>query len=260
MPTPKTIIVTGASRGLGAAAARIAARMGAQVALTARSESGLAAQVAQIEAAGGRALAIPGDIGEETTCTRIVEQTLAHFGQIDALINNAAILEPVKRLSQTTSAEWEHNLRINLLSVVMLTASALPALRERAGRVINVSSGAAVKTITGWSAYCVSKAALNHYTRMLAAEEPAITALAVRPGQIDTDMQTAVREKGGEGRMAPEQYAAFVESHATGQLLAPKQPGSALAALALHAPNDWSGDFVGWNDERVAALVAAHSG
>jgi len=144
-----------------------------------------------------------------------------------------------------------------LFGPVMLTQAALPHLRQRAGRVINVSSGAAVKVIQGWGAYCVAKAALNHFTRVLAEEEPAITAIALRPGKVDTAMQETIRKEGAGG-MTASAHAGFVEAHARGELLPPEQPGRALAVLALHGPREWSGEFISWDEEKLQLLVEKH--
>jgi NAD(P)-dependent dehydrogenase (short-subunit alcohol dehydrogenase family) len=130
----------------------------------------------------------------------------------------------------------------------------LPFLRENLGRVINVSSGAAVRAIAGSAGYCVSKAALNQFNKVLAAEEDEITAIAVRPGVVDTPMQTLVRAEGQTG-MPQEVHKAFVRYHEKGELLPPEVPGHTIAVLALHAPNEWSGEFLSWDEDRVQKLV-----
>ncbi|MBN1964739.1 MAG: SDR family NAD(P)-dependent oxidoreductase [Anaerolineae bacterium] len=250
-----TLIITGASRGLGTAVARIAAQLGAAVVLGARTESVLHAVALSITAAGGQALAVPADVADPADCQRLVARTLARFGRIDALVNNAAMLEPVSRLDTVEAGAWEHLMRVNVTGPLQLTQAALPALRDSGGRVINVSSGAAIHPKAGWGAYCTSKAALNTLTSVLAVEEPAITVLAVRPGIIDTAMQAAIRAQ-GVGVMSEADYARFVGHYTAGELLPPEQPGRALAVLALHAPHEWSGEFIQWNEARVEALVA----
>jgi NAD(P)-dependent dehydrogenase (short-subunit alcohol dehydrogenase family) len=120
--------------------------------------------------------------------------------------------------------------------------------------VINISSGAAVGAVSGWGAYCVSKAAINMFTEMIAAEEDDVAAIALRPGVVDTEMQATIREAGGEG-MPDEVHARFVRYHRQGELLPPEAPGCAAAVLAFHAPHEWSGEFMSWNEERVQSLV-----
>jgi NAD(P)-dependent dehydrogenase (short-subunit alcohol dehydrogenase family) len=179
---------------------------------------------------------------------------MAHFGRIDGVINNAGIVEPIAAVAVGDSAGWERNLMINLLAPMQLVQTALPYLRESEGRVINVSSGAAVNAVSGWAVYCAAKAGLNHFTRVLAKEEPVITALAVRPGIVDTEMQATIRREGERGMPAGD-HQRFVGYHEGGELLPPERPGRALAALALFAPVAWSGEFLAWDEERVEALV-----
>lgn len=256
MSDPQTIIVTGASRGLGAATARILAQMGARVVVTARSAVPLDALTEEIRAAGGSAFAVAGDITAPNTSQRIVAAAMEQFGCVDAVVNNAGMLIPLARLENADSEAWLRNLNVNIIGPLLLTREALPHLREAKGRVINVSSGAAVKAITGWGAYCVSKAALNHFNLMLAHEEPAITAIALRPGMIDTTMQGTLREKGAS-QMDDDTHARFVRYYEEGELNPPELPGRAAALLALHAPHAWSGEFITWDEARVTALADA---
>ncbi|HEX6304359.1 MAG TPA: SDR family NAD(P)-dependent oxidoreductase, partial [Anaerolineales bacterium] len=184
--TEPTLIITGASRGLGAATAKIAAQLGANVIINARSEEDLAAMAQEIQDSGGRALGVAGDVSRIEDCWRLVNKALRQYGQVDAIINNAGIIDPMATIAESDPHTWKENIAINLLGPVYLTQAALPHLRKQNGRVINVSSGAAVKVVEGWSAYCSAKAALNHFNRILASEEDAITAIAFRPGAIDT--------------------------------------------------------------------------
>ncbi len=252
--TEKTIIITGASRGLGAAAARIAAEMGANVVLNARTEGALDAVVTSIRAEGGAALAIPGDVSTPEDCRALLAAAVERFGGLDALVNNAGIIEPIAPIAEGRLEAWTQNLAVNVLGPVMLTQAALPYLRKRAGRVINVSSGAAVKVVPGWGAYSAAKAAINSFTNILAAEEPEITAIAFRPGAVDTAMQDVIRRDGATG-MPDEFHKKFVNLFAGGALLPPELPGKALALLALDAPHEWSGEFIPWDDARIQKLA-----
>ena len=253
-----TILITGASRGLGAAAARAAAQLGANVVLTARSAADLEAVAEAVRRGGGQALAVPGDVGRPEDDEAVVARALERFGALDALVNNAGILGPVAPLAEAQADAWTENWAVNVLGPVLLTRAALPHLRERRGRVINVSSGAAVSPVPGWGAYCLSKAAVTHLTRMIAAEEPDVTAISFRPGVIDTDMQATIRREGARG-MPPEEYERFVAYHRRGELLPPAVPGCALAVLAFYAPSEWSGSFLSWDEERVQALVRRYA-
>lgn len=254
MAERKTIIVTGASRGLGAATARILVESDANVVLNARSRVDLEAVAREIDPAGEQVLVVPGDVSRVEDCRRLVEATIDHFGRLDGVVNNAGVLQPIAPLAEAGPAAWRTNVEVNVLGPFYLTHFAIPHLRRQRGRVINVSSGAAVKTTTGWSAYSTSKAALNHFTRLLAAEEPAIVAIALRPGVVDTAMQVTIREEGDEG-MAAEKHQQFIQYHEHGVLLPPEKPGRALALLALYAPHEWSGEFMEWDAPRVEALA-----
>ena len=255
----QTVIITGASRGLGAAAARILAELGARVVLNARSEGDLNTVAGSIRAAGGQAIAVAGDISQPAVSHALVETALSQFGGLDAIVNNAGVIEPIAPVAEADADAWQRNLTINVIAPVLLTQAAIPALRERQGRVINVSSGAAIRPKGGWAAYGASKAALNLFNATLALEEPRLTAIALRPGVIDTEMQAVIRRE-GQGRMSEAEYERFARYHAQGQLNPPELPGRALAVLALYAPPDWNGAFMAWDDERVAALVAQHAG
>lgn len=250
----QTILITGASRGLGAAAAKIAAKMGANVVVNARSEDKLDMVADQIRESGGEVLSVPGDVSMIEDCHRLVDKTLVEFGQLDAIVNNAGIIKPIAPIAEGTAEDWRKNLEINVLGPVILTQTALRHLRIRNGRVISTSSGAAVKVIQGWGAYCTAKAALNHFNRVLASEETEITAITFRPGIMDTEMQSTIRSEGETG-MPEETYGRYVRLHQEGELLSPESPGRALAVLALYAPHEWSGEFIAWDEDRVQALV-----
>ncbi len=253
--TQASVIITGASRGLGRAIALELARLGAAVTLNARSEKALAQVQADIEAEGGRATRVVGDVSEPDVAERLVAAAALAFGRIDAVINNAAVLDPLARIADSDPYQWQRNLQINVVGPYLLIQAALPHLRRAPqGRVINVSSGAAVRATAGWPAYCSSKAALNMLTSVLAEEEPNIVALAVRPGVVNTSMQAEVRARGREA-MKPDAYQRFIAYYERGELLPPELPGRALAALALHAPPAWSGRFIAWDDPDVQVLV-----
>jgi NAD(P)-dependent dehydrogenase (short-subunit alcohol dehydrogenase family) len=253
MTTP-TVVITGASRGLGAATARIASQMEANVVLMARSADDLAAVAHEIEAAGGRALPVSGDVTRPADCQRLIAEAAQTFGGVDAVVNSAGTIRPIARIADADPRAWQENWAVNLLGPVQLTRAALPLLRQTHGRVIHVSSGAAIKVIQGWAAYCTAKAALNHFSRLLAEEEPEITSIAFRPGVVETAMQAVIRHEGAES-MLDEEHARFVREHEEGILLPPEVPACALAVLALYAPPEWSGTFLPWNHEDLQSLV-----
>lgn len=253
----KVILVTGASQGLGAETARILANIGANVVLNARSEEDLQNMAASISGDKSRVQVAPGDVSQAADCARIIEVAVEAFGQLDAIVNSAGILRPLTRIADSDPAAWVENVNVNLVAPFYLARYALPYIRTRRGRIINVSTGAAVRPVQGWSAYCAAKAGVNHFTRVLAEEEPQITAISFRPGRVDTAMQATLRKE-GKRAMKPEQHAQFVEQYEQKELLPPEKPGRALAAAALFAPHAWSGEFMAWDDERLQSLVNSH--
>ena len=244
------VIVTGASRGMGAAAARWLGKAGAAVVATARDQQSLADVADDVAARGGDPLPLPADVSDPESCVRIVKEALGRFGRLDGLINNAGVLEPVARAAAADRDAWRYNIEVNLMGPYYMTAAALEPLREARGRIVNVSSGAAVNAVAGWSAYCAAKAGMTHFTRVLAVEEPDVTAISLRPGVVDTQMQGVIREK-GPGNMDPDKTDYFQNLKAEGKLEPPEVPGRSMAWLALRAPREWSGRFVEYDDPGI---------
>jgi NAD(P)-dependent dehydrogenase (short-subunit alcohol dehydrogenase family) len=250
MKNEPVVLITGASRGMGAAAARLLLAKGCRVAAAARSRGTITAAVSEAAPSDDALLVLTGDVSRPSDCRRWVADTVVRFGRLDALVNNAGILSPIARLADAEPDEWHANLAVNLLGPFYLAQAAIPPLRNARGRIVNISSGAAVKAIEGWSAYCVAKAGLTHLTRLLAAEEPHITTVALRPGVVDTAMQAQIRAEGAKA-MTPGKSAAFRELKATGQLLDPVVPAGKIAWLALRSPSSLSGSFVDYDDPRI---------
>jgi NAD(P)-dependent dehydrogenase (short-subunit alcohol dehydrogenase family) len=199
---------------------------------------------------------ITADVADPAACVRVIAETLATFGRLDALVNNAGTLAPLARIADADPERWRHNLAVNLLGPFYLSQAAIPHLRRSRGRVVNISSGAAVKAIQGWSAYCVAKAGLTHFTRQLAVEEPEITTVALRPGVVDTSMQAQIRRDGPRA-MTAARSAYFQQLKNRGELLDPDVPARAAAWLALHAPADLNGAFVDHDDPRLVSGAQA---
>ena len=254
MSAPSVVIVTGASRGIGAAIVDRLRQARAAVVAVSRSPdaAGTAAQNARRDS---RVHPITADIANPDTGAQVVAETIATFGRLDALVNNAGILEPVSRIADADPDAWQYNLAVNLFGPFYLSRAAIAHLRPVGGRIVNVSSGAAVKAIQGWSAYCVAKAAITHFTRQLAAEEPAIVSVALRPGVVDTAMQRLIRHE-GPSVMTPDMSAYFQALKDREELLAPEIPARAAAWLALSAPADLRGAFSDFDDPRLAAAFA----
>jgi NAD(P)-dependent dehydrogenase (short-subunit alcohol dehydrogenase family) len=250
IPDVPVVMVTGASKGMGREITRWLATAGAAVVPAARSEDALEGLAQWIRSRGATAIPICLDVSDRRECEAAVQKAVDAFGRIDGLVNNAGVLAPLAPLASADPAQWQRNISVNLLGPFFLIRAALFHLRKTNGRVVNISTGAAEKAIEGWSAYCASKAAVAHMTRVLAAEEHRITALSFRPGVVDTDMQALIRREGPE-KMTPEKNAYFQDLKSKGMLAPPAVPAREAAWLALHAPSAWSGELIETGDPRI---------
>jgi NAD(P)-dependent dehydrogenase (short-subunit alcohol dehydrogenase family) len=244
------VILTGASKGLGAATARWLGKIGARVVLVARSRNSLGLVAKEVSAMGGKALPMVADVAIADSCRRVIDNTLEHFHRIDALINNAAVISPLTPIESAEVDDWQYALSVNLLAPFYLIKFARPALKKSSGRIINISSGAAHTAIASASAYCVSKAGLTHLTHVLAEEVPEITTLSVRPGVVNTDMQTHLRRE-GRTSLKPDQFSYYDNLKKNNQLEPPEIPARSIAWLALFAPRSMNGEFRSYDDSDI---------
>jgi NAD(P)-dependent dehydrogenase (short-subunit alcohol dehydrogenase family) len=185
----RTAIVTGASRGLGLALARALAERGWRLVIDARGAAALDAAREELEAAATPVVAVPGDIADEAHRRELVA---AAGESIDLVVNNASLLgpSPLPPVAELTPSDLEEILRANVIGPLGLIRLALPRMRE-GGRIVNVTSDAAVEPYEGWGGYGASKAALDQLTRILAAERPDLRVYAVDPGDMRTRMHQA---------------------------------------------------------------------
>ncbi len=194
--TGKTVMITGASRGIGAETARVFARVGANVALVARSADAIAELAGEI---GRQAVAIPCDISRYWEVAQAVENCQTAFGRLDVLVNNAGVIEPIAHLSAADPGAWDQVIDINLKGVFHGMRAAVPLMKAGGGgSVLTISSGAAHGPVEAWSHYCASKAAVNMLTRCLDMEERAhgIRAIGLSPGTVATQMQREIKASG----------------------------------------------------------------
>jgi 3-oxoacyl-[acyl-carrier protein] reductase len=189
----KVALVTGASRGIGAAIAKRLAADGASVAITyTKGADAAAAVVKEIEGAGGKAIAIQADAGDAAAVTGAVEKTVATFGGLDVLVNNAGTAVP-KRFEETTLEELDRLIDINIRGVFVATHAALKHIRD-GGRVITIGSCVGERVLTpGLVPYSATKGAVKMFTQGLSREvgSRGITVNNVQPGPIDTDLNPA---------------------------------------------------------------------
>jgi serine 3-dehydrogenase (NADP+) len=183
-PADKTVIITGASAGIGAATAQAFAAAGANVVLAARDEARLAAVASSI---AGRALVVPTDVGDRGAVDRLVAETVATFGGIDIVINNAGVglAAPVAEISL---GDFERALAVDLFGPLALTQAALPHMRRDGGQLIYVSSVVGLRALPYLGGYAAAKAALDRLTEALRVElrDTGITVTLVRPGSTRT--------------------------------------------------------------------------
>lgn len=248
----KTVIVTGASRGLGEAIVRQLIKYDANIVMVARD----AGRLQTLANSLWRAVPVAGDVTNEADCQRVIDTTLERFDKIDAIINNAGIIEPLDTLENADIAGWAKVYEVNVLGVLQLTKLALPHLFKQAGRIINISSKATYSLKPGFGAYSTSKAALNHLTQMLALEHPVVVSTAVGPGAIDTEMQAVIER---ETTNRNDIIGKFFAERPPRELPSPEAPAQAIATLALYAQHDLQGQFVMWDDERVQAWVKKYA-
>jgi NAD(P)-dependent dehydrogenase (short-subunit alcohol dehydrogenase family) len=184
----KSVVITGASDGIGRELAVAFAKRGALVVVAARSASGLADTVRTCVAAGGRAVAVPTDVADPAACRELIDRAVALHGGIDVLVNNAGISMQSRFEDVTDLAVFERIMRVNYLGAVQCTHAALPHLRARRGLVAAVSSWQGKTGFPTYSAYAASKHALQGFFDSLRIElaGSGVDVLVVSPGPVDT--------------------------------------------------------------------------
>ncbi len=194
--TGKTVMITGASRGIGAAAARVFASAGANVALLARSKGDIGDIAREI---GAKAVAIACDVSQYREVEAAVAACVDGFGGLDVLINNAGVIEPISHLASADPEEWGNVIDINLKGVFHGMRAAMPVMQAAGGgSILTISSGAAHGPVEAWSHYCASKAAAAMLTRCVDKEaaDKGIRAIGLSPGTVATEMQREIKASG----------------------------------------------------------------
>jgi NAD(P)-dependent dehydrogenase (short-subunit alcohol dehydrogenase family) len=234
--TGKVAIVTGASSGIGRATAKLFAREGASLVVAARGQPGLDSLVAEIEAAGGQAVALAGDVRDEQLAKALVDAAMERFGGLDIAVNNAGTLGEMAPVHELSTAGWRETIDINLTSAFLGAKYQVPAMVERGGGSLIFTSTFVGTSVgfPGMSAYAASKAGLIGLAKVIAAEVGAagVRANAILPGGTDTPMGRVV--------ISTPEMRSFVEGmHALKRLA---EPGE-IARSMLHLASD-AGSFI----------------
>jgi len=195
----KAAIVTGASRGIGEAAAKELAKHGVSVVLAARTIADIERIAKEINASGGTAIACACDVSSYDDVRQVVETCRENFSRLDILVNNAGLIEPIARLADSDPEHWSRIVDINFKGVYYGLRAAIPIMEQQgSGVIVNLSSGAATGAMEGWSHYCSTKAAVLSLTRCAHKEygDKGIRVVGLSPGTVDTEMQVVIRASG----------------------------------------------------------------
>jgi len=220
----KIVLITGGSRGIGFATAKLFSTAGAQVVITSKNSVKLTEAAGKLDC-----LAIPADVKKISEVQDVIKKIIKKFGRIDILINNAGIFPKIKKLHEISEDEWNEVLDVNLSGPYRFAKEAIPHLQKNGGVIINVSSDAGLKAYQGFNAdaYSASKAALNLLTKTWALQyaQDKIRINAVCPGVVDTDMTVPF--------VKTEKDREFVNAdHPIGRMGLPEEVGRAILFLA----------------------------
>lgn len=235
----KIALITGASSGIGKAAAFCFAREKAKLMLVSRNENSLNDIAKSIRETGVAVEIFPADLTDEQQARQCIDKTLEIFGGIDIMVNSAGIIAS-GTIENTNLADWDYMMNINLRSIFLLTQLALPSLIERKGNIVNVSSVTGLRAFPGVLAYCVSKAGLDQFTRCVALElaPKGVRINAVNPGVTLTNLH---RNSG----MDEKAYQAFLEHSKTTHPLGRVGKAEEVAELILFLASPHAGWITG---------------
>ena len=241
----KTVMITGASRGIGAASARIFAEAGANLVLLARSTQAIATIASEI---GPNALALSCDVSRYADLAAAVAAAKAAFGGTHILINNAGAVEPISHLATSDPDAWGHVIDINLKGVYYGMRAVLPdMIAAGGGTILTISSGAAHGPVEAWSHYCASKAGAAMLTRMVDKENRAdgIRAMGLSPGTVATEMQREIKASG----INPVSKLEWSDH------IPPEWPAKALLWMCSDDAEEFTGEEISLRDEAIRRRV-----
>ncbi|XP_022814397.1 uncharacterized protein LOC111348126 [Spodoptera litura] len=233
----KVVLVTGASAGIGEAIALLFAKLGAKLSLVGRNESNLRAVAAECEKQKGvKPLAIVADLGTDEGVQKTAKETLEYFKRLDVLVNNAGIGVATNILHETDMQLFDDVFRLNVRGVYYLTKLLAPALVESKGNIINISSAAATMVSTGGVPYSMTKAALDHFTRLVSLElaPKGVRVNSVSPGITESEfMKRAIG-------VTHEQYLQFLVNISKKIPMGAPCVGEDVARMVVHIASDHS--------------------
>lgn len=195
----KTVIVTGASRGIGKATAGHFAALGAHVVLAARDAARINDIVTELNNAGLSVCAWPTDVADAVQVKSLIDATVEETGRIDLMVNNAGLIDPIVHLGESDPSAWGTIVDVNLKGVYHGLRYAIPIMvAQGEGTIVNISSGAATSALEGWSHYCATKAAVLSLTRVADREyrEHGVRVIGLSPGTVATRMQEQIQSSG----------------------------------------------------------------
>lgn len=246
----KSVIVTGAAGGIGRAAALRFAAEGSKVLVADLNTEAAKSVVSEIEAAGGTALAVTGDLSDQAVIDEVVASAVGTFGGVDVLVNNAGIMDGMTAAADVTDAEWERVLRVNLTAPFLLTRAVLPhMLAAGSGAIVNTASEASLRGSAAGAAYTVSKHGILGLTRSLAVmyRGKGIRANAIAPGGTATNIAA------GAGIDRETHGPSVLMRHMVnmGRVAAPEEQAAAIVYLASDAASGVNGAILpvddGWS-------------
>lgn len=245
----KVALITGASKGIGAAVASALSKRGFAIVLGVRDIASAEKVLESLRLEGAHCLAVKCDVANAVHVEAAVQATVHAFGRLDVIVNNAGQIQPIGHIHEVAAVEWTGAITTNVIGAYLVTRSALPFLMQRGGAVVNLSTGAAHTPREGWSAYCSSKAGLAMFTRCTALEyaDRGVSVYGLQPGLVDSDMQGLIRASGmNEISRVPRE-----------KLAPPSYAASVVAWLADERPSDLQGQDLSVADQSLQARVAA---
>ena len=243
--TGKTVLITGASRGIGESAAHVFADAGANVVLLARGAEAIERIAAEI---GDKAMAVTCDVADYGQLEAAVQAAVDRFGGADILINNAGVIEPISHLDASDPEGWGQVIDINLKGVYHGMRAVMPIMEKAGGgSILTISSGAAHGPVEAWSHYCASKAAVNMLTRCVdkEARDKGIRAIGLSPGTVATEMQREIKASG----INPVSQLDWSDH------IPPEWPAKCLLWMCGPEADTWLGDEISLRDEDIRKQV-----